>query len=143
MPEIPDDWPIWATLLFLILSQFRGILAKILPNAWRSHQEHEQEIEEIQLNAHLQTVAGEQLRKSWRDEQFLELLQAQQAFIQELLILEIKTQGGRIDRMQQEIRSLRRAVLRVGDITALMSTQSKATFKLSEEINGLINSEGD
>lgn len=133
MPDT-SDWPIWAVLLFLILSQFRGTLIKILPDAWKSHQKHEQEIEEIKLNARLQTTAGEQLRKSWRDEQFLDLLQSQQTFIQDRLAAGIDAQALAIDR-------LRRAVIRVGDISATVSSQDEKIFKLSGEINGLLNGE--
>jgi len=134
MNQIPEDWPIWAVLLFLILSNFRGTLVKILPDAWQSHQKHEQQIEEIELNARLQTTAGEQLRKSWRDEQFLELIQSNQTFTQDRLIAEIHAQTLAIDR-------LRRAVIRVGDISATVSAQDEKIFRLSGEINGLLDGE--
>lgn len=97
MPPIPEDWPLWAILLFLALSTFRGSLIKLLPGAVRSYldraekiEEHEQEIEEIQLNARLQTQASEQLRKSWREEMLLEIIQNQQSFSQDTLLGEVQ-----------------------------------------------------
>jgi hypothetical protein len=148
MPDIPDDWPIWATLLFLILTTFKGTLIKFLPAAWRSRQEHGQEIEEIQLNARLQTQASEQLRKSWREEMLLETIQNQQAFVQDVLTQEIKAQNEVIGSLRNEIRSLRRAVLRVGDITAavfssLRDTNGEHLFKMSGEIDDIIGGPGE
>lgn len=112
MPDIPEDWPIWAVLLFLILINFKGTLIKFLPDTWRRHQEHGQEIEEIQLNAKLQTQASEQLRASWREEQLVETIQSHQDFIQNVLTQEIKSQHEVIGSLRDEIRSLRHAILR-------------------------------
>ena len=148
MPDIPEDWPIWATLLFLILTAFKGTLVKMLPDAWKSRQEHGQEIEEIELNAKLQKQASEQLRSSWREEQLIETVQAQQTFVQDVLTQEIRTQSEAIGSLRQEIRALRRAVLRVGDLTAALFSairekNGEQLFRMSGEIDDILSDPGE
>lgn len=142
MPEIPEDWPIWATLLFLVLTAFKGTLVKFLPAAWKSRQEHGQEIEEIQLNARLQDQATEHLRKSWREEILLETIQEQQAFVQGVLTQEIKTHSD----LRHEIRALRRAVLLVGNMTAALfpkDENGEHLLKMSRELDAIISDLGE
>lgn len=142
MPEIPDDWPIWATLLFLILTTFKGTLVKFLPDAWKSRQEHGQEIEEIELNARLQSVASEQLRKSSREEVLLEVIQEQQGFTQDAFRQEIKAHSD----LRHEIRALRRAVLLVGNMTAALypkEENGEHLLKMSRELDSIISDLGE
>lgn len=78
----------------------------------------------------------------------LETIQTQQAFVQDVLTQEIKTQNEAIGSLRQEIRALRRAVLRVGDITAavfssLRDTNGENLFKMSGEIDDILSDPGE
>lgn len=124
MEHIPENWPLWAGILATLLLQFRGEIAGLLQSRTArsaDRDEHDQEIEEIQLNARLQTDAAEQLRKSWRDEQYLEIVQDQQTFIQDLF----RSQADELRNLQTELRGVRRAVLRTGDTVASLIAHSK------------------
>ena len=150
MEQLPEDWPLWVVIIFQFLILFRNEIGKFLPSAISDHfrtradrqadrEEHKQAIEEVRLNAHLQAASAEQLRASWREEQWAVIVADQQTFIQNNLLLEIKNLNKQIDRQQQEIRALRRAVLRVGDISAVLFSQGQAIFKTSSEIDELIS----
>lgn len=117
MPEIPENWPNWLTLILAIVYILRGALIKLLPtslqaiieniSARRTDQaEHNQEIEEVELNARLQTQAGEQLRKSWREEMLLEVIQSQQAFIQDILLGEVRAVADLGHKIHEELLKL-------------------------------------
>lgn len=133
MPEIPESWPNWLTLILATIYILRGVLVKFLPDtlqkaienfsARRTDQaEHNQEIEEVQLNARLQTQASEQLRKSWREEMLLEIIQNQQTFAQDTLLGEVRALAGIGHQTHEELRNARRAIYRSANLTATLIT---------------------
>ncbi len=154
MPEIPENWPNWLTLILATLYILRGALVKLLPtsvqtiienvSARRAGQaEHNQEIEEVELNARLQTQASEQLRKSWREEMLLEIIQTQQAFVQDILLGEIRALAAVGHQTHEELRNAQRAIHRSANLTATLITclhgQDPAKMlELADEIGDVI-----
>lgn len=154
MPEIPENWPNWLTLILAILYILRGALVKLLPtsvqtiienvSARRTGQaKHNQEIEEVELNSRLQTQASEQLRKSWREEMLLEIIQSQQTFAQDTLLGEIRALAKAGHQTHEELRNARRAIYRSANLTATLITclhgQDPAKMlELADEIGDVI-----
>ena len=146
MEQLPENWPLWAGLLVTIILQFRGEIAGLLrARTERSadREEHEQEIEEVHLNARLQNDAADQLRKSWKDEQHIEIIRSWQSFVQDRLLAEIAGQAVESRKLQTEIRGVRRATGRLTDIVAsLLSTARRENgdliVSISKEIEELL-----
>lgn len=103
MPGLQLDfahWPTWLLVLLVAANLFKdqigSLISSFIPTAIQDHfsnraqrqadhEEHLQLLEEAILNGELQTNAAEQLRKSWREEQWAELLQRANAWQQETL----------------------------------------------------------
>lgn len=90
--------------VLLVANLFREQIGSFIPTAIREHFqdlakrridkiEHTQELEEALLNSKLQNEATESLRKSWREEQWVELLQQKDAWLKEIF-------EDRLDRLQ-------------------------------------------
>lgn len=154
MPEIPEDWPTWATLILATIYILRGILIKFLPDTLQEfirnasarqtdREEHLQEIEKAQVDSRLQDLATERLQETQRTEKLTSIISSQQNFIQNVMILEIKAVAGDVHRLSQEMRALRQATMRIGDITAALfacfrDKDPTHMIKISDEIAEMI-----
>lgn len=93
-------WPPWLLIILIAANLFKeqigALLGSFIPTAvkdffqFRAHraanrEEHVQLLEETLLNGQLQNEAVEQLRKSWREEQWAELVLRKDAWQQETL----------------------------------------------------------
>ncbi len=159
MPEIPENWPNWLTLILAVVYVLRGALVKLLPTSVQAiienvssrrtgQAEHNQEIEEVELNARLQTQASEQLRKSWREEMLLEIVQNQLSFAQDTQLGEIRSLAEVGRQIHEELRNAQRAIHRSANLTATLVTclhgQDPAKMlALADEIGDIIEGIND
>lgn len=109
MPGLQVDfsqWPTWLLFLLIVINLFKQQIAGFIPEALRhragreaDREEFQQEIQENVLNFRLQAETTDQLRKSWREEQWVELLQQMLAWLREDLekdMAEIQTGQGKL-----------------------------------------------
>lgn len=89
------QWPYWLVAVLLFANLFRDPLSALVSQALPDHfkhyatrqadrEEHLQDIEEVKLNAQLQGEAVAELRKSWREENLMAILQSKDEFEREL-----------------------------------------------------------
>lgn len=138
MPQINfDAWPTWLIFILLALNLFREQISSFVPTAIRDHfshrarrmadrEEHVQEIEETLLNNRMQTMATEQLRSSWREEQWVELLQRKDAWLIDQLDKRLLDLQASTDKLLEEQIKMRYGINRTNDIlTTIHITLSK------------------
>lgn len=89
-------WPVWLVFALLVANLFKEQIGSFVPMAVRDffrhraarqidREEFDQEIQEALVNSRLQSQATDELRKSWREEQWVELLQRKDAWLQDIL----------------------------------------------------------
>lgn len=113
-----STWPTWIIAILLVINLFKEQIAAFIPTAISDHfrfraertadqEEHAQLLEEVLLNGKLQTEAAEQLRKSWREEQWVELLQFKDSWLHEFLDAKLDRLQESADRQTKELAGLR------------------------------------
>lgn len=128
-----SQWPVWLVAVLLFVNLFReplaALIAQAIPDHFRHYagrradrEEHDQELEEVQLNARLQTAAAEQLRKSWREENLMSIVQEKDAF-ERGLFDKLSTS---LDRLSDRMEQFHRQQIRTNDLlTTLNITMSR------------------
>lgn len=138
MPDLTFDlarWPVWILFTLLAINIFKdsisSLLVQFFPTAIREHfryraerkadrEEHEQSIEATVLSSRLSRLEREQQRKSWREEQWVELIQQMQAWAYETLDKRLDGIQKGNDRSATELAQLRTNSVRANDLlTAL------------------------
>lgn len=138
--DLIKEWPIWLVAALLLVNLFKDQIGAFVPTAVREHfssqarrqadeREHAQEIEEVKLNAALQTNASDDLRKSWREENLMDLLAAKDDWERTILRDEIIALRGAMGEQIKELQDLRRAAIRTND---LLTTLNIIMSRLSE-----------
>ncbi len=163
--QLPSDWPTWAIIIFLLISTFRGSLVKILPGAAQDYlkdlstrraarNRHQQELEEVTLSAELQSQAADQLREARNQEKLTDLINTQQNFIQNIVVIEIKSLAQSLESLEhkvhvacaelsEKIERTRRATIRQGDITAALFSNLRDDDKRGELFLKTVDELGD
>lgn len=150
MPELGLDftgWPVWAILILVATNTFREQISAFIPEAvhnfFRSRadrkkdrEEHAQQIEEALLNSRLQHQAADQLRKSWREEQWAELLQQMQAWTHETLERQLVAILNSSERSNSELANLRLNSTRTNDLLSTMNANLTRLADLLSERDG-------
>lgn len=85
MPDLTalniTSWPIWLVAVLVIINIFKQPLIGFLPGAIREHFRWRAERSDVQLNSRLQREATDDLRRSWREENWMQLLADKDAWI--------------------------------------------------------------
>lgn len=120
-------WPVWLMFVLLVANLFREQIGSFIPAAMREHFqdqakrrsdeiEHAQEIEETLLNSKLQNEAAESLRKSWREEQWLELLHQKDAWLKEVFEERLKELQASSDKTLEAVTTIGHNTKRTNDL---------------------------
>lgn len=144
-PEIDlNTWPVWLAVTVVVIKLFQAeigtLFGVILPQGVidffrhraareADREEHSQELEEVELNARLQDSAAASLRKSWREENLMALVQAKDEWEREVLSAEIRNQT-------RELTALHRQVIRTNDLLTAMNIQITRTNDILKNGNG-------
>lgn len=143
MPGLSVDtstWPIWAILILVTISTLQKPLSALLPESVRDFfnrlarkQEHAQTIEESLVNHRFQTDVTEQLRKSWREEQFAEMLHQKDSYLYEYLDKKIDTIGAGQQRITEKLGFVEANTRRTND---LLTTIHIELSKIADRVKG-------
>lgn len=143
-----NQWPSWLLFLLIVINIFKAQIAAAIPdtvknwfqfrvNRQADREEFQQEMAEVQLNSRLQSEAADQLRKSWREEQWVELLQQMLSWMREDLGKDITEIRAGQDKQMETLTQVQRNTLRTND---LLTTIHITLSKLAERRGG--NGEG-
>ncbi len=139
MPSVDfSQWPMWLLAVLIVVNLFKEQIGTVIPSAVRDffksrgdRQEHSLQIEETLLNSRLQADATEQLRKSWREEQFAEMIHQKDSYLYEYL-------DKKVDRLaiaqERAIEVLSSVVANTRRTNDLLTTIHIALSKLADEI---------
>lgn len=146
MPGLQVDfsqWPTWLLFLLIVINLFKQQLIAFIPEALRhragrqaDREEFKQGIEEALVNSRLQTEATDQLRKSWREEQWAEILQQMLGWLREDLEADMKQLQDGQAKLYETTIQVQRNTARTNDLLttmnmtlSLLAERSRATSK--------------
>lgn len=117
-----SQWPVWLLAILIVVNLFKEQIGTVIPSAVRDifksrvdRQEHSQQIEETLLNSRLQADATEQLRKSWREEQFAEMLHQKDSYLYEYLDKKVDKLADAQDRTNDLLTTIHIALSKLAD----------------------------
>jgi hypothetical protein len=129
MPGVDfSQWPAWLLAVLIVINIFKQQLGALFPD-WLRHrlgrqadrEEFQQAMHEVLVNSRLQNEATDQLRKSWREEQWAELLQQMLAWLREDLQADLKLlQSGQASLHETTIQ-VQRNTSRTNDLLTTMN----------------------
>lgn len=153
MPGLNLDFnqlPAWLLAILILINIFKQPLSAFVPVAIRDfftfrakreadREEFAQGIEETLVNSRLQSEATEHLRRSWREEQWVELIQNKDAWLQDVLDKKLDgLQTGQAKLIEQTIQ-VQRNTLRTNDLlTAVNGNLSRVIDLLQTTRPGYI-----
>lgn len=124
---IPEDAPTWVMIVLFLIVTFKSSLVKILPNTIQSYlkrlalrQAENAELEEVALNAEIQTKATKHLREVRKHETLENIISSMQDFQQGAIMNGIQGVSTDIDKLTKETMTMKRATIRNGDIIAAL-----------------------
>lgn len=135
MPGLQVDfsqWPTWLLFVLIVINLFKQQIATFIPTTIRDifqfragrqadREEFKQEMEQVQLNSRLQTEAADQLRKSWREEQWAEILQQMLAWLREDLEADMKELQAGQAKLNETTIQVQRNTARTNDLLTTMN----------------------
>lgn len=129
---IPEDAPTWFMIVLFLVVTFKGTLIKILPSAVQAYfkrmalrQAEDAELEEVALNAEIQTKATKHLREVRKHETLENIISSMQDFQQNAVMNGIQGISTDIDELTKETMTMKRATIRNGDIIAALLANMK------------------
>lgn len=132
-----NQLPTWLLVLLIIINIFKQPLSAFVPSAIRDfftfrakreadREEFQQGLEETLVNSRLQTEAAEHLRRSWREEQWVELIQNKDAWLQDVLDKKLDALQAGQTKLIELTTQVQRNTLRSNDLlTAVNANLSK------------------
>lgn len=153
-----SQWPTWLLVTLLIINLFREQIGAFIPQALREHftfrakrkadkEEHQQQTEDTLLQSKLKAedellqskLEAEQelrLRKSWREEQWVEILKQKDSWIQEELDGRLKENTKLLGKILEQMSNVRTNGIRTNDL--LTSINSSLT-RIADTSPGKVN----
>ena len=143
-----NEWPIWLLFLLMVINILKTPISAILPETLREwgvnpfkfraeremdRREHQQEIEQALVNSRLQAEATDALRKSWREEQWAEILQQMLAWLREDLQTDLKNMQATQTKQQETLVQVQKNTARTND---LLTTMNMTLSLLAERSRG-------